>query len=159
MFGSLQWPCNTSESILAPLSISVLQKILKSNKLKPGFAAFFPPGSAVADGVHEVRARAASASSSSCFWISFICSTCFVKYSLREESKRHKDYWLKIFRHVTSRHWIQAKEHAKRRIKGIYLTFYHTLILWSWRSQQMTLLLFGSHVQCWLNKKNHKQVL
>lgn len=53
-------------SILASLSISVsqvLQKIIKGNKLKPGFAAFFfPDGADGADGAQE---RGAASSSSS----------------------------------------------------------------------------------------------
>lgn len=55
--------------LLGPLSISVLQKILKLNKVRPAFAPFFCLDAW--DGGHEaeegVSAASSSPSSSSCF--------------------------------------------------------------------------------------------
>lgn len=96
--------------LLGPLSISVLQKIIKLNKVKP-----FPPFFGLDVGAEGRKAGAGATfaassssfsspsclSSSSCFSISFFSSTLFAKYSLREEAQ--KLLGQNIVRHVRGR--------------------------------------------------------
>lgn len=76
--------------LLGPFSISVLQKILKLNKVQPDFRPFFCLGVAAewyeAGEVVTFADSSSSLISFSCFSISFFSSTLFAKYSLREDA-------------------------------------------------------------------------
>jgi len=85
----------------------VLQKILQGNQQKPGFASFFCPDCATADGIQEVMERVSSSSSS--FSTSFFSSTFFEKYSLRKGTKISGS---KYCHACQRRHAILAEEHA-----------------------------------------------